>query len=202
MKILAATNNRHKLQELRQLLGPQGISVLGGDDVGGIPEMEENGDSFRANAILKAQGVSRAVNRLAFADDSGLEVQALNGEPGIHTARYGGDGLTDAQRVEHLLRNLAGVTDRRARFVCVLAVAAPAGLVGTACGEVRGRIAEAPSGRGGFGYDPVFIPENYNESFAVLDPGVKQKMSHRARAVQAALALCLFRQAAAWQPQK
>ena len=188
MDILAATGNAHKLVELRAILAPHGIRVLGAGDVGGIPEVDENCLTFAGNAVKKAQEVALASGRTVLADDSGLEVLALNGEPGVFSARYAGIPTDDQANVAKLLGKLQGVTDRRARFVCVIAVATPRGLVGTASGQVRGRIIDAPRGRGGFGYDPVFVPDGFELTFAELPAAEKNRLSHRANALQAALA--------------
>ncbi len=188
MKIIAATSNAHKIIEIRQILGAHGIEVVGADEAGGMPDVVEDGTTFRENALKKALAGAKALNATVLADDSGLEVVALNGAPGIYSARYACEGGNDGRNVAKLLKNMQGITDRRARFVCVIAVALPDGTVlGTAEGEVRGRIAEAPSGNGGFGYDPVFIPEGYDQSFGVLPAEVKNHFSHRANALQAAL---------------
>ncbi len=188
MKIIAATSNAHKIIEISQILGAHGIEVVGADEAGGMPDVVEDGTTFRENALKKALAGAKALNAPVLADDSGLEVVALNGAPGIYSARYACEGGNDGRNVAKLLKNMQGITDRRARFVCVIAVALPDGTVlGTAEGEVRGRIAEAPSGNGGFGYDPVFIPEGYDQSFGVLPAEVKNHFSHRANALQAAL---------------
>lgn len=188
--LLAATGNSHKLRELRALLSPHGIRILGREDVGGIPDVVEDGDTFAANAVKKAFEVARATGHRCLADDSGLEVFSLAGVPGVYSARYAGENATDEQNVEKLLRNLkdSNLTDRGARFVCVVAVAVPTGLVGTAFGEVRGTIIRAPRGNGGFGYDPVFVPDGYDKTFAELPADTKNRLSHRSAALRAALA--------------
>lgn len=189
MKIAAATSNRHKIAEIRQILGAHGIEVLGADEAGGMPEVIEDGRTFRENAIKKAIGGAKALGCMVLADDSGLEVAALGGAPGVFSARYAGEGGNDGRNVAKLLANLRGVADRSARFVCVIAVALPDGaILGTAEGQVRGRIAESPAGHGGFGYDPVFIPDGYDRSFGELPPEVKNHLSHRANALSEALA--------------
>jgi XTP/dITP diphosphohydrolase len=190
--ILAATGNVHKVREMSAILAPAGVRLLSAQDVGGIPEVEEDGLTFRDNAIKKACAVAAATGRRVVADDSGLEVEALGGEPGVRSARYAGAGGNDGRNVRKLLARLDGVTDRRARFVCVIAVADPDGLVGTAEGEVRGRISDAPRGSGGFGYDPVFVPAGHAQTFAELPAELKNGMSHRRNALAAALALGLF----------
>ena len=190
--ILAATGNAHKIEEMAAILAPAGITVLGAADVGGIPEVVEDGTTFRENAVKKALEVAAATGLMVVADDSGLEVAALGGEPGIHSARYAGEGGNDGRNVAKLLKRLAGEKDRRARFVCVIAVAGPAGLVGTAEGEVAGSILHQPRGEGGFGYDPVFVPLGHEKTFAELPAAVKNGMSHRRNALAAGLAAGLF----------
>jgi XTP/dITP diphosphohydrolase len=147
--------------------------------------MPAEGDDYAANARAKALAVARAVGGPALADDSGLEVAALDGRPGPRSARYGGPGLDDAGRVARLLAELAasGSRDRRARFVCVAALALPDGTVETSRGECAGRMLAAPRGRGGFGYDPVFAPEGETRTLAELGEDEKNRLSHRARAV-------------------
>lgn len=196
MIIVAATNNAHKLGEIRQILTPLGIQVLAARDVGGIPDVAEDADSFVGNATKKAVESAAAIGRPVLADDSGLEVFALGGEPGIYSARYAGPDATDAQRLAKLLARLAPHPDRGGRFVCVIALATPAGLVGSAAGEIRGSIAPAPRGQGGFGYDPIFVPAGEHRSFAEMQPSEKDAISHRARALQRAVAEGLFRRVA------
>jgi XTP/dITP diphosphohydrolase len=192
LDILAATGNAHKVREMSAILAPAGVRLLSASEVGGIPEVIEDGVTFRDNAVKKACEVAAATGRTVVADDSGLEVGALGGEPGVLSARYAGEGGNDGRNVRKLLGRLEGVTDRRARFVCVIAVAGPGGLLGTAEGEVRGRILHAPQGTGGFGYDPVFVPDGYEQTFAELPAAVKNGMSHRGNALAAAVAQGLF----------
>lgn len=191
-ELLAATGNRHKLREMRQILTPHGVALLGADDVGGIPAVVEDGVTFEQNAVKKARAVAAATGRLVIADDSGLEVFALQGAPGVWSARYAGQNATDAGNVAKLLDALRCCTDRRARFVCIVALASPAGLVGTAAGQVTGRILHAPRGRGGFGYDPVFQPDGYDRTFAELPASRKNSLSHRSEALRNALRQGLF----------
>ncbi len=188
MKVVIASSNAHKIQEMKQILEPNGIEVLGANEVGGMPDVVEDGDTFLANATLKAVAGAKALGCPVLADDSGLEVAALDGAPGIHSARYAGEGGNDGRNLAKLLKNMEGVTDRRARFVCVIVVANPDGsILGHCAGEVRGTIALAPAGNGGFGYDPAFIPEGYTQTFGELPAEVKNSLSHRANALQAAL---------------
>lgn len=193
MKILAATNNAHKLKELRTILAPQGVEVLSAEDVGGIPEVEETGETFRDNAVLKAEEVAKATGLTVFADDSGLEVFAIDCEPGVYSARY---AETDDARMAKVLEKLADKHDRSARFVCVIALATPDGLIGTAEGEVRGDIAEAPRGDSGFGYDPIFVPGGSSRTFGEMSSQDKDSISHRGRALEAAIAQGLFEEIA------
>jgi len=192
IEILAATGNAHKVHEMSAILAPAGVCLLSAKDVGGIPDVVEDGATFRDNAVKKACAVAAASGRTVVADDSGLEVFALDGEPGVYSARYAGEGGNDGRNVRKLLARLAGVTDRRARFVCVIAVASPAGLIGTAEGEVRGQIIHEPRGNGGFGYDPVFVPDGHEKTFAELPAAIKNGMSHRGNALAAAVAQGLF----------
>lgn len=192
MKILAATSNKHKLEELKKILAVQGVEVISPLDVGGIPEVIEDKTTFEGNAAKKAVETARAKNMTVFADDSGLCVDALDGRPGVYSARYAGPQATDADRIAKLLGELQACKKRSARFVCVVALASPDGLMGTATGECHGHIAQAPSGKGGFGYDPIFIPQGYDKSFAELGDKVKNSLSHRGRALHKALATGLF----------
>ena len=167
-EILVASGNLHKIREMQAILAPHGIKLLSPQEAGGIPEVIEDGTSFAENAIKKALETARASGRTVLADDSGLEVEALHGEPGIYSARYAGEGGNDGRNVQKLLLKLQGCDMRRARFVCVIAVATAEGLIGTAEGEIKGQITRSPAGTGGFGYDPVFIPDGFQNTFAEL----------------------------------
>ena len=190
--MVAATGNRHKIEEMQAILAPVGIQVTGAAAAGGMPEVEEDGVTFTENAIKKALAVARFLRRVVVADDSGLEVAALDGRPGVHSARYAGEGGNDGRNLAKLLREMQGVGDRRARFVAVVAVAGPDGLIGTAEGEVRGTIAAEPRGSGGFGYDPAFVPDGFDLTFGELPAEVKNQLSHRANALQVAVRAGLF----------
>jgi XTP/dITP diphosphohydrolase len=185
--VLVATHNRGKIAEYKDLLQELALDWVGLADVGVTRDVAETGNTFEANAILKAAAYAAETKLLTLADDSGLEVDALNGEPGVLTARYGGEGLTPKERYELLLRNLAGVSweARTARFRCVIAVYDQSGLVGTAEGSCEGIIATEAAGEGGFGYDPVFYLPDWGKTMAQLPPGEKHKISHRGKAVVA-----------------
>ena len=186
MALLIATRNAHKLQEIREML--PGVEILGTDAYPEVPDPEEDGETFEANAAIKAIAWAKATGLTALADDSGLEVDALGGAPGIHSARYAGAHGDTAANNAKLLRELEGVApaERTARFVCALALAQPDGSVQTLRGTCEGSILESGAGAKGFGYDPLFVPEGYTESFGVLPESVKATISHRARAFQQA----------------
>ena len=151
-----------------------------------LPEIEETGTTFEANARLKAEGISMHLSGLVLADDSGLEVDALGGEPGIYSARYAGPGCTDLQNTELVLEKMKSFSaeQRSARFRCVLAVARDGKTIATFDGSVEGRLTTQITGEGGFGYDPIFIPEGYEKSFGELPSELKNSMSHRGRALE------------------
>ena len=183
MKILFASRNRHKLAEVRAILGP---GILSTDDLPNLPHIEETADTFEGNAILKARGLALASGLWTLADDSGLEVDALHGEPGVQSAYYAGRHATDADNLKKLHDAMRGVSNRAARFRCVLALSSPDGQTRTVSGVCEGRLAETPRGANGFGYDPLFIPEGHSSTFAELPPETKNALSHRARALTAA----------------
>ncbi len=183
-QLLIASSNAGKIKEFQHVLASK-YQVLGLKDVDWNTEIVEDGQSFEENALIKARTLYRAKGIPVLADDSGLEVDALDGAPGIHTARYAGEGATDAQNRAKLLENLKAcpVDQRGARFVCVLAWINAAGEEFLFRGECLGRILTHEVGDQGFGYDPVFSPEGSDLSFAQMEPQVKKAMSHRARAV-------------------
>jgi XTP/dITP diphosphohydrolase len=146
----------------------------------------EDGDTFEANAVKKAVEIARATGCWALADDSGLEVDALGGAPGVYSARYAGEPCSNEANNEKLLRELAGRENRAARFRCVIALSDPEGNARTVDGDCRGSIAHRERGTGGFGYDPLFVPDGYNETYAELSPEVKHSISHRGRALRKA----------------
>jgi XTP/dITP diphosphohydrolase len=192
MQILVATRNRGKLREYRGLLsglraGGQPLEWVTLTDLGIEREVEETGATFEENAHLKAQTYAGESGLLTLADDSGLEVDALDGAPGVYSARYGGAGLDDVGRYRLLLKNLAGkpAEQRSARFRCVVAVSTPEGKLYTSDGVCEGQIGIEPKGNYGFGYDPVFIVRDYGVTMAELPPEVKNRISHRAHALRA-----------------
>lgn len=188
-ELLIATHNAGKVRELRELLADLPVRLRGLDEFPEAGEAEETGQTFAENAILKARFYAQRCGVWALADDSGLEVDGLGGAPGVFSARYGGEWLTDAGRIEKLLGELkaAGERARRARFVCVIAVNDPVSSgLDTFTGTCEGRIAAAPRGSGGFGYDPIFIPDGFEQTFGELPAETKRLISHRARALQQA----------------
>jgi len=188
-RLLLATNNAGKLAEYRGLLDGCGWEVVTPHELGLDIEVEETGETYEANATIKARRGSEASGLVTLADDSGIEIEAMGGEPGVHSARFLGENASYTERFADIQRRLAGVPRkrRRARFRCVIAVADPrTGAVRTAEGEVFGQIAEAPAGEGGFGYDPIFWLPQHSATMAELPEHQKNIVSHRARAVAGA----------------
>jgi XTP/dITP diphosphohydrolase len=188
-EIIAGTANAGKLRELREMLERHGFAVLSPSDVGASLQVDESGDTFEQNATIKAEAYCLATQRVTLADDSGLEVEALGGEPGVRSARYGSADLDDAGRVSVLLMALAGISTQRrnARFVACVAVSAPGRSTRVFRGEVDGRIATAPRGDLGFGYDPIFIPAGSVRTWGEVSRAEKSRCSHRALALERAL---------------
>lgn len=182
MKLVFATHNPHKLQEIKAML-PGSILLKGLSEIGLAEEIPETGQTLEENALIKARFVAEKFNVNCFADDSGLEVEALNGEPGVFSARYAGPTKTDADNVHKLLKNMEGKTHRKARFKTVIALIINAE-THLFTGEVYGNITLIPKGSNGFGYDPVFMPEGCNSTFAEMAAEEKNRLSHRARAVE------------------
>lgn len=191
MEILIATGNAGKVREIEEMLGDLPIILRNLKDFENISEPEETGSSFAENAVLKANYYSLQTGLSALADDSGLEVEALGGAPGIFSARYAGLNASDAERTQKLLIELDKTKDqnRLARFVCVAALTDKKGeTIQTATGICKGKIAFAPRGSNGFGYDPIFIPEGFSKTFGEISNIEKQKISHRARALKKIIA--------------
>ncbi len=187
-QLLIATHNPGKLREYRALLADLDLQVLYLDDLGITHDVPETGATFAENAILKAQSYATMSGLLTWSDDSGLEVDALEGRPGVYSARYGGPGLTDHDRLLRLLDELRAFPPATwtARFRCVVALADPLGEVVTVADQVEGIITDRPRGAHGFGYDPIFYMPAFQATMAELDPALKNQVSHRAKAARAA----------------
>ena len=184
MKFVLATHNPGKLREMGGILKDLGVEVVSPAALGIPVDVEETGTTFLENALLKAKAICRAANLPAIADDSGLCVDALNGAPGVYSARYGGEGLDDRGRCMLLLNSLRGATTRAAHFSCAVACAFPNGDTLTAEGRCDGSIAYAPLGDGGFGYDPVFLLPGTGKTFGQLSQEEKSAVSHRGKALK------------------
>ena len=184
MKFVLATHNPGKLKEMADILSGLGVEVVSPAELGIDVEVEETGSTFAENAMLKARAICDASGLPAIADDSGLCVDALNGGPGVYSARYGGEGLDDAARTRLLLENMRGQTTRAAHFACAIACAFPNGDTLTAEGRCDGAIAFAPLGEGGFGYDPVFLVPEKGKTFGQLSAEEKSQISHRGKALR------------------
>ena len=187
MKVVLASKNKHKLVEISKITEKFGIDLVLQSELGVDIDVEETGTTFEENSFLKAEAVMKATGLPALADDSGIAVDALNGEPGIYSARYGfDDSLDDWGRLQLLLKNTEHVPDgqRQAQFVCVITMVTPEGETIQARGEVHGELLREPRGENGFGYDPIFYYPPAGKSTAELDPDEKNKISHRANALQ------------------
>lgn len=186
-RLVLATGNRGKLREVAEILAPAGVTVIGIADVAPDWSVVEDGERFAANARIKAESLARRTGLPALGDDSGLEVDALGGRPGVRSARYAGEHASDADNTARLLRELADVPDERrgARFRCALVLAWPDGRSVEADGRCEGWIARAPRGDGGFGYDPVFVDPVSGRTFGELPADAKNAFSHRRRALDA-----------------
>ena len=185
ISLLVSTTNMHKIREIRAILGPS-FRVSDLSALAATPEIEETGETFEDNATLKAVAVSQIYDGWVIADDSGLEVDALGGAPGVYSARYSGTEATDAGNNALLLKNLENVRgkDRKARFRCVIVLACAGRKLAAFSGAVEGIIANQPKGTGGFGYDPLFVPQGFCETFGQLPAVIKNRLSHRAMALE------------------
>jgi len=188
-RLVVASHNPGKVDELEGLLAPFGVKTLGAGALG-LPEPEETGTTFEANAELKARAAAESSRLIAIADDSGIVVPALGGAPGIYSARWASPAKDFRPAMERVQREV-GDKDRAAHFVAVLALAWPDGAVATFRGEAHGRLVWPPRGDKGFGYDPMFVPEGYDKTFGELESDLKHKISHRARAFAKLAAACL-----------
>ena len=204
MKLVLATHNQGKVRELAEMLREPAMLKRGAPDSAlptaaievislksypDAPEVVEDGATYTENAAKKASVISQYTGHLTLADDAGLEVNALNGAPGVNSKRWVGENATDADRVARLLEALEDVADRRARFVAAIAVVHPDTVPEVVMGICEGRITRTPAGQSGFGYDPIFVPDGYEQTFAELGEKIKNQVSHRAKALQQALAL-------------
>jgi len=182
--IVLATHNQGKLSELKSMLNDWPVKLLSLADFGPIPEVVEDGETFEANAYKKASQTARILGRVVLADDSGLCVEALDGRPGVYSARYGGPGLSDRERGEKLLEEMKEKTNRKAAFECVISIAVPEGPALTYEGRCEGVIADKMIGDNGFGYDPLFLEPATSQTFAQMSNAAKARYSHRGRALR------------------
>lgn len=183
-RVVLATRNQGKVAELQRILDGLDVTLLSADDVD-LPEVEETGSTFADNALLKARISAQACGLPCVSDDSGLVVDALDGEPGVRSARFAGTHGDDAANLQLVLQRMQGVSDRRARFVCVAALVTPDGREWTAEGVMEGVLTDAPRGAGGFGYDPIFVPNGDTRTTAQMSPQEKDAISHRGEAFRA-----------------
>lgn len=187
-EVVLATGNLHKAKEIRAILNGLGIKFLTLQDFPKMPDIIEDGKTFKENAVKKAKEIARLTGKTALADDSGIEVEALNNAPGIYSARFAGEKATNSANNKKLIGLLKDIplARRKARFVCVIAIAEHGGRIYTAEGELKGIIALRPAGKKGFGYDPLFIVPRYKKTVAQLSSEVKNRISHRAKALKKA----------------
>ena len=194
MKFVLATRNPGKVRELTDMLcgeagSKQQIEVISLENYPDAPEVVEDGKTYMENAVKKASIIAEYTSHLTLADDAGLEVDALGGAPGINSKRWAGEDATDAIRIAKLLQALEGATNRRARFIAAIAVVHPNSEPKVVLGVCEGHIRHDPVGDSGFGYDPVFVPDGYHQTFAELGEDIKNRISHRAKALEQAIAL-------------
>jgi len=183
-EVVLATGNKGKVKEFAKLLEGVFGNIISLSDLGSPPEVIEDGLTFRDNALKKAREIAEYSKKLTLADDSGLQVDALNGRPGVYSARFSGDGATDKSNIDKLLTELGDNPNRKARFVCVLALVDPNGMELVVEGICEGVILDKPRGEGGFGYDPVFYLPDRDKTMAEIDPELKNQISHRANALK------------------
>ena len=194
MKLILATRNQGKVRELTNMLygdanSKQQLEVISLENYPDAPEVIEDGKTYAENAVKKASVIAAYTSHLTLADDAGLEVDALDGAPGINSKRWAGENATDETRIAKLLQALEGTTNRRARFIAAIAVVYPNAKPKVVLGVCEGHIRHNPVGESGFGYDPVFVPDGYHQTFAELGDEIKNRMSHRAKALEQAIAL-------------
>jgi XTP/dITP diphosphohydrolase len=186
MELVLATRNKKKIEEIKRITEGMKVKILTPDDFPGCPEVDEDGITFKENAVKKAVAVARYTGQIALADDSGLEVDALQGAPGSQSARYAGEGADDRRNIDKLLREMKGFQEgeRGGRFVCCIALASPEGEIRTFMGYAEGVIGSEPKGSHGFGYDPVFYPKGFLKTFAEMNDKEKDVLSHRGKALK------------------
>ena len=189
MKFVLATANKGKISEMREILATLSIEVVSQAEVGLALEVAETGTTFMENALLKAQAVCAASGLPAIADDSGLMVEVLGGEPGVYSSSFGGEALNDSERYAYLLKKMENMEQRDAKFVCTIVCVFPDGEIISAQGECLGEILRTPRGSGGFGYDPVFLVQGTDKSMAELSSEEKNAVSHRGMAIRAFVSL-------------
>lgn len=186
MRIIFATGNEGKMREIRMILSDLGMEILSMKEAGIFTQVEENGETFEENAVIKAKAIAALCDDIVLADDSGLEIDALNKEPGVYSARYMGEDTSYHIKNANLIERLRGVPeeDRSARFVCAIAAVLPDGRTFTTYGTIEGRIGHEERGENGFGYDPIFMLPEYGKSTAELSPELKNELSHRGKALR------------------
>ncbi len=186
MRIIFATGNEGKMREIRMILSDLGLEILSMKEAGVFAEVEENGETFEENAVIKAKAIAALCDDIVLADDSGLEIDALNKEPGVYSARYMGEDTSYHIKNANLIERLMGVPEeeRSARFVCAIAAVLPDGRTFTTYGTIEGRIGHEERGENGFGYDPIFMLPEYGKSTAELSPELKNELSHRGKALR------------------
>lgn len=184
MKVIAATKNKGKIKEMQEILSPLDIEIISQEEIGIELDVEETGDTFERNALIKARAVAMVCDYPVLADDSGICVDALGGAPGVRSARYAGEGASDSDKINKMLAELGDADDRSAKFVTSVAFIFPDGTEITARGEVKGHITQAPSGNNGFGYDPIFFSDELGKTFAESSDEEKNSVSHRGRALR------------------
>ena len=211
MKLLIASRNPHKLAEIRAIFDLPGMEIVGAHEIDGLPEVIEDGRTFAANAVKKAITLAMLTKLWTLADDSGLEVDALNGEPGVYSARFAGEPAIAGQPANYAANNakLLGLLEKHvhrvARFTCVMALSSPSGRAQIVEGICQGRILRESRGEQGFGYDPLFVPDNHDQTFAQMDAALKNEISHRAKALKRAMQTwgeLLGQSAADWPAQR
>lgn len=186
MNLLVASRNKHKLEEIRAIFNMPDVVLVGANEIAGLPEVVEDGSTFHANAVKKAVTLAMFSHMWTIADDSGLDVDALGGAPGVYSARYAGEPADYAANNAKLLKEMEGITLRSARFWCVIALSSPSGRAQIVEGKCEGKIIYELRGREGFGFDPLFVPEGHEHTFAEMQASLKNTISHRAAALRQA----------------